>query len=80
LDVDTFVDYFNYATTTGKRIAGAGQYYYASPSNNLDIAYRDADKSGKLHVLLVNRSATAKNAGATGEVKLRFVVRPIYGV
>jgi hypothetical protein len=80
LDTDTFIDYFNYATTTGKQIAGANQYYYASPSNNLNIAYKDDDNSGKLHVTLVNRSATAKNAGGTGEVKLQFIVRPVFGV
>jgi hypothetical protein len=80
LDLDTFLDYFNFPTTSGKRLAGANQYYYASVANNVAIPYRDNDKSSKLHVSLVNRSATAKNAGATGEVVVRFVVRPIRGI
>jgi len=37
-------------------------------------------RSKKLHVGLVNRSATGKNAGATGEIRVRFGIRPIFGV
>jgi len=79
LDLDKFIDFTNFATTDGKQIAGAGQYYYSSPSN-LSIPYRDDDKTSELHVGLVNKSATAKNAGATGEVVVEFHVRPVYGV
>jgi len=67
LDLDTFqseveLDLPSY----GWRIAGAGQYYMVV--NSLDIPYEDADKTYELHVALQNLSATAKNAGATGEV------------
>ena len=41
LDLDTFVDKFNWATTTADRIAGAGQYYYPSPDNNMRVVYYD---------------------------------------
>lgn len=78
LDLDTFIDFFNFPSTSGKQIAGAGQYYYAFPANIMAIPYRDEDIKSQLHVGLVNRSATAKNAGATGEVKIRFALRPIY--
>ena len=77
LDLDTFVDKFNWATTAGDRIAGAGQYYYPSPDNNMKIPYYDDSRKAQLHVALVNRSAGAKNAGATGEIKIRFALRPV---
>lgn len=78
LDLDTYLDYFSF--TTGIQIAGANQFYYASPSNTMSIPYKDADNTQKLHVGLVNRSATAKNAGATGEIVVQFAVRPIHGI
>ena len=80
LDLDTFTDFFNFATTSGKQIAAAGQFYYSSPSNNLQIPYKNTQNKSKLHVALVNRSATSKNAGATGEFTVEFVVRPVWGV
>lgn len=79
LDSDNFIDFFNFPTASGKRIAGANQYYWASPANNVEVFYKDLDNSGKLHVGLVNRNAGAKTAGAAGEIKIRFSVRPILG-
>lgn len=72
LDVDTFyteveLDMVSY----GFQIAGAGQYYMAV--NGLSVDYEDLDGSGELHIALQNLSAVAKNAGATGEVRLEFV-------
>lgn len=80
IDLDTFLDYFNFPTTSGKQIGATAQFYYASVANNVAIPYRDKDKTSKLHVGLVNRSATAKNAGATGEITIKFNVRPIRGI
>ena len=80
LDLDTFTDFFNFATTSGKQIGATGQFYYSSPSNNLQIPYKNSDNESKLHVALVNRSATAKNAGATGEFTVEFALRPVWGV
>lgn len=80
IDLDKFVDYANFPTTSGKQIGAANQFYYASPANNVKIPYKDQDHTQKIHVGLVNRSATAKNAGATGEIKLRLGIRPVYGV
>ncbi len=77
IDLDAFIDFFNFPVTGGKQIAGAGQFYYASPANNVAVPYLDKDNTGKLHVGLVNRSASAKNAGATGEVKITFFLRPV---
>ncbi|MCK4960475.1 MAG: hypothetical protein KAT00_13775 [Planctomycetes bacterium] len=77
LDAAKLVDQINYASTAGKRIAGANQYFYASPT--LEVPYEDKDKTSKLHLSLVNRSATAKIAGASGEIVLRLTLRPIRG-
>lgn len=84
LDLDNFVDYINFPATSGKQIAGAGQYYYASAAS-LAIPYKDegaADKAtnASVHCSLVNRSVTGKNAGATGEVVVTLFVRPVYGI
>ena len=77
LDLDSFIDSFNWATTTADRIAGANQYYYPSPDNNMKVAYYDLSRKNQLHVALVNRSAGAKTAGAAGEIKIRFTIRPV---
>lgn len=79
LDTAELVDYFNFPAANGKQIAGANQYYYPLPANEVSVPYRDEDNTGKLHISLVNRSATSKNAGATGEVTIRVIVRPIFG-
>ena len=72
------IDQVNFPAAGGLQIAGTGQFHYASPT--LEIPYEDSDNTSKIHVSLVNRSATAKNAGATGEVTLRFTLRPVWGV
>jgi hypothetical protein len=81
LDADYFIEYVAFATTTGLQIAAANQYYYSS--TNLNIPYKDRDwddsatTAAELHIALVNRNATAKNAGATGEIVLDFIIRPV---
>lgn len=80
LDIDSFSDFFNFATTSGKQIGATGQFYYSSPSNFMAIPYQNTDNRPKLHVGLINRSGTAKNAGATGEFTVKFALRPVWGV
>ena len=63
--------------TDGIRIGGAGQYYL--DMFGLDLDYVDADGTNELHVALLNKSATSKNAGATGEVKITFTYIPRVG-
>lgn len=80
LDTDRFVDYVNFTAASGKRNAGAGQYYYPSASN-LAIPYRlDKVNTGAIHCSLVNRSAGAKTAGAGGEIQITFMCRPVRGI
>lgn len=76
LDLDKFVEYVNFPSTSQKQIGGTGQFYTAK--TGLAIPYRDCDGTHKLHCSLCNRSAVSKNAGATGEVVVTFMVRPIY--
>lgn len=77
MDLDMFADCTNFPSTSGKQIAGAGSYYYPSPSG-IQLPYKSADSS--IHIALVNRSATGKNAGATGEVVVLVYVRPVTGI
>ena len=80
LDNDTFIDLFNFPKTEAIQIGGAGQYYCSSPSNHIAVPYKDQDLTSKLHIGLVNRGRIAKYAGVNGEVKIRIVMRGIYGV
>jgi hypothetical protein len=78
LDSDTFVDFIEFAAAEGKRIAGANQYYYAA--TGLSIVYIDSDRTDppELHLSLVNRSSSAKNAGDSGSVVVEVLMRPLY--
>lgn len=72
LDLDKSLGYVNFAKSDGKQVAGANQYYY--PSENLKIYYRDEDQTNEIHVGLVNRSSTTKQAGDT--IKMTFFAVP----
>ncbi len=76
MDVDSHITTITLLASNAVTIAGTGQSYYDYELSS-PISYTDKDNSGKLHVGLVNRSATAKNAGGTGEVKVRFMVEPV---
>jgi hypothetical protein len=75
LNVDSFLDYITLPSSMGKSIGGAGQYYYSA--TGLQTRYKDLDGTKKLHISIVNRSATSKIAGANGAVSLTAVVSPI---
>ena len=73
LDLDAFLFMINFPTTSQKQVAGANQYYV---DDTVGMAYPvPADQ--KIHLSLCNRSATAKNAGATGEVVVKLFVRAV---
>lgn len=71
---EAFLGRWTFSTADAVRVAGAGLYHYSKMG--LDIPYRDLDLSGELHLLLVNRSAAAKNANATGAVKVTITLQP----
>jgi hypothetical protein len=60
--------------TDGKQIGATAQFYYSW--TGLHIPYHDDNVLCQLHCMIVNRSATAKNAGATGEVKVSISYKP----
>ncbi|OGQ60732.1 MAG: hypothetical protein A3J24_06355 [Deltaproteobacteria bacterium RIFCSPLOWO2_02_FULL_53_8] len=62
-----YLDYVRFNATGAAQIGAAGFYYYAGVTG-LYLPYRDKSNTYKLHVGLVNRSATSKLAGADGEV------------
>lgn len=78
LDLDTFNSVVSFAVAAGKQIAGAGSFYYYT--QGLNIPVYDANATGKIHLSLVNRNVTAKNAGATGEIVIILWMEPMqYG-
>lgn len=71
-DLDTLdiVDWISFLEAEGVQIAGAGPFIYSQ--SGMKWRYAEALGRRELHVGLVNRHATAKNAGATGEVVIEF--------
>lgn len=69
-DLDTFLGAHQFAVADGLQIGGSGLYRYVA--TGLSLFVKDGDGTGEVHVKLVNRSATSKNAGATGEVVLEI--------
>lgn len=79
LDVEKFLGVVTFVASDAKQIAGAGQYYYSTNNCSYpfhEFPYIDSDNTKELHVVLVNRNATSKNNGATGEVVLKVLFRP----
>ena len=77
MDNSKVIDRITVAASTSEQIAGAGQFIYENPLAQ-SIEYVDEDNTSKIHVSLVNRDATGKNAGATGEVALTIGCTPYF--
>ena len=74
LDSDAFCGEVDFdLPNDGFQIGGANQYYMQR--DGLDIQYMDIDQTRKLHLSVLNLSATSKNAGATGEVVVEVICR-----
>lgn len=89
LDTTPFLGRWAFAAGDGVQNAAAGPYLYYI--DGLDIPYRDVDcdshlfptgarGQGQIHLALVNRSATGKNAGATGEIVIQLYFEPTQGI
>lgn len=79
LDNDTLLGVVRFVASDGQQIGGSNQYYYSTVSSSYafrPFQYIDDDGTNEIHVKLVNRNATAKNSGATGEVVLEITFRP----
>lgn len=80
LDTDTFGGFINLdLATSGKQIAGAGQWYLDSA--NLAVKYEDtepatANGTYQLHCGLMVSAGAAKPAGAAGEVQIDVYYSP----
>lgn len=80
LDAVRYLGRFSFQAADGTQIAATGPYLYYI--DGLDIAYQDFEagtvpaRVGQIHLGLVNRSATAKNAGATGEIVVELGIEP----
>ena len=66
---------WSFVTSDAKQIAGAGDWYYYV--DGLDVPVWDADKTGKLHLTLVNRSAASKSADAAGAIVIKGRIAPL---
>lgn len=76
-DVDTFITSILLPATDGKQNAATGLYRYDANPAFLPFYYHDADNTGEWHITLVNRSATAKTAGAAGSLVVKISARPV---
>ncbi len=77
LDLDRAVTSLTFSSADAKRIGGANQYRYNLDPATFPFTYIDEDRSSEFHISLINRDATAKNSGATGEVVLTIHAVPI---
>lgn len=74
VDDNRFLGKKAFATTDAQQYNASGVWHYAS--HNLGINYADQDGSKEIHAVLANRSATAKNAGLSGEITMGIAFRP----
>ena len=78
MDLDGWIGLWGFAAADGQQIAATGNYRYYI--DGLEIPLWNSSANGtstmqELYVSLVNRSATSKNAGATGEIVVTFHVQ-----
>jgi hypothetical protein len=73
---DVLLGKWTFGATDGQQIAGAGLYHYFI--DGIDISCTDAasTNAGKVYLVLVNRSAAAKTAGAGGGIKITLHIEP----
>lgn len=78
-DMDSVIRYgwWTFDAASATRVAATGNYYYYV--DGLDVAYRDADQTGEIHLALINRSAAGKTAGADGEIVIVLGLDPTQG-
>ena len=66
-----------FLTTDAVRIGAAGLYYYYIEGT--DQFYEDHDNTGEVHLMLVNRSATAKGVAGAGLIAIELGLEPCLG-
>lgn len=79
IDAEKFLGRFEFAAADGKKDTADTFYKYWVPG--LDLSYEDLDKSGKVHLRLVNiDAATDKIADALGAVVVELGLEPTQGI
>lgn len=69
---ESFRGRWSFAAADAARVGGVGLYTYYIDGN--DIPYDDEDLTAKIHLMLVNRSAAGKSAGAAGAIMVGLAV------
>lgn len=69
--------FWSFAAADAKRIASAGLYHYYV--EDMDTPYADLDNAGEIHLMLVNRSVSAKTAGSNGYILIQLNMEPTLG-
>lgn len=77
IGLEKFLGFWNFVATDAKQATGDTFFYYYI--NGMDTAYQDLDQVGRIHMRLVNRSAGAKNAGATGNLEVELGLEILQG-
>lgn len=72
-ELNQFLGSWAFAASDGTQVAATGPYRYYI--DGLSIPIMDYDKTSEIHLALVNRSVTSKNAGATGEITVTLWVQ-----
>lgn len=80
--LDNWIGAVPFEATDAKRFGGAGVFRFWT--DGLQIPYYDIDAANlvampSLHVVLANRGAVAKSAGAPGNLQATFWLEPITG-
>lgn len=82
-----FLCAWRFSASNGVQYGTSPLYYFQA--ENIDLPYYDADfedralprdqQGGHLHLMLVNRSPTQKDAGDAGEILITAYMEPTYG-
>lgn len=73
LDVDTWIGFVDLDLVShGVRYGNTNQWLLNITSDQGQLLYEDEDETEELHLALENLSSQTKNAGATGEIKLKI--------
>lgn len=75
-DLDSIITTLEFAAADAKQNAGTGLYRYDLDPSTFPFNYIDNDSTSEFHLILANRDAVSKNAGGTGEIKIRITAEP----
>lgn len=77
IDKEFFLGKFAFVAADGSQATGDTFYHYFVPV--LELSYMDIDMTGKVHLRLINRDVTSKQANTNGAVVVELEVEPTQG-